>query len=839
MKKIIIKAVVLSVIFMAALLIISGITNEGNADSTAEMGSATYPVIYMELDGGKANTLHGYGQEMQGSYVRDTIAPISEDGGLSISIKKNKTEIKTVSYEVRSIDSTRLVEETEAGNKKTENGYIKADLQIKDLLDEGTEYLLNIILETDNEEKIYYYTRIIRKEKLHEGEKLDFIKDFHEKTFNKETARDIVKYLEPKASTSNASFQKVTINSKFDMVTWGSLAPEKVTEPVPAITEIDSSTASVVLSYFVSCLNDSGETDYYKVREFYRVRYTESRMYLLDFERTMDQMFSYENNVFTKKSVNLGIVGEDPDYLSNAEGTIVCFVQNGELWCYDSEKGKLSSVYTFMDEREWDIRNTYDQHGIKLVSMDGAGNAVFMVYGYMNRGIREGSVGVAVYQYSSAINAIEEKVFIPSTKSFQLLKEDIGKLCYINNNNVVYIMMNSTIYSIDLATMEYQEAVSGLGEGSFVISADNHLLAWQEEKQADNSTIVHIRNLDTDEEQMIACNPDERIRPLGFMEEDFIYGIARQADIVQDMAGNTVFPMYVVKIQNGGTLIKEYSQEGIYITAAAIEDNMIRLTRVTKSGAGYAAASDDQIVSNREKEAGSIRVDSAVSDKKKQEILLVFENGIEDLTPKFLTPKEIIYEGSREVALEKTGESSDKYYVYAKGAMEGIYFNAGSAIARAAQLSGVVVTDTQEYVWERGNRKTRTQIDGIGSGTVDASHSSTAVCLNLMMMHKGVSVDAAQLLNEGKTPAAILSENLGLQVIDLTGCELDAALYYVSRGTPVLAMTDAASAVLITGYDELNTIIMNPATGTTYKVGMKDSAAMFQAAGNRFISYIR
>jgi len=195
---------------------------------------------------------------MQGSYVRDTIAPISEDGGLSISIKKNKTEIKTVSYEVRSIDSTRLVEETEAGNKKTENGYIKADLQIKDLLDEGTEYLLNIILETDNEEKIYYYTRIIRKEKLHEGEKLDFIKDFHEKTFNKETARDIVKYLEPKASTSNASFQKVTINSKFDMVTWGSLAPEKVTEPVPAITEIDSSTASVVLSYFVSCLNDSG-----------------------------------------------------------------------------------------------------------------------------------------------------------------------------------------------------------------------------------------------------------------------------------------------------------------------------------------------------------------------------------------------------------------------------------------------------------------------------------------------------------------------------------------------------------------------------------------------------
>ena len=45
------------------------------------------------------------------------------------------------------------------------------------------------------------------------------------------------------------------------------------------------------------------------------------------------------------------------------------------------------------------------------------------------------------------------------------------------------------------------------------------------------------------------------------------------------------------------------------------------------------------------------------------------------------------------------------------------------------------------------------------------------------------------------------------------------------------------NAVLIVGYNELNTVIMDPNTGTIYKKGMNDSKLWFEENGNRFITY--
>ena len=86
----------------------------------------------------------------------------------------------------------------------------------------------------------------------------------------------------------------------------------------------------------------------------------------------------------------------------------------------------------------------------------------------------------------------------------------------------------------------------------------------------------------------------------------------------------------------------------------------------------------------------------------------------------------------------------------------------------------------------------------------------------------------------------ILEESLeDAQVLDLTGCTLDSVLYYVNRDIPVLAMMQDGSAVLVVGFNEKNTVVMNPETGTVYKVGMNDSTEWFEQNGNRFITYIR
>ena len=75
-------------------------------------------------------------------------------------------------------------------------------------------------------------------------------------------------------------------------------------------------------------------------------------------------------------------------------------------------------------------------------------------------------------------------------------------------------------------------------------------------------------------------------------------------------------------------------------------------------------------------------------------------------------------------------------------------------------------------------------------------------------------------------------------VIDLTGCTLDNVLYEVSVQRPVIAKTGENSSVVIVGYDEYNTYLYDPATGQISPYGMNDSTALFESAGNVFLTYI-
>ena len=75
------------------------------------------------------------------------------------------------------------------------------------------------------------------------------MKEFHTKTFDKETCSDLRKYLESKGSADQSTFAKVNIHSSLEMVSWGSLEPIILFENLPQITEYTKDTASVVLNY--------------------------------------------------------------------------------------------------------------------------------------------------------------------------------------------------------------------------------------------------------------------------------------------------------------------------------------------------------------------------------------------------------------------------------------------------------------------------------------------------------------------------------------------------------------------------------------------------------------
>lgn len=183
----------------------------------------------------------------------------------------------------------------------------------------------------------------------------------------------------------------------------------------------------------------------------------------------------------------------------------------------------------------------------------------------------------------------------------------------------------------------------------------------------------------------------------------------------------------------------------------------------------------------------------------------------------------------------------ERYYVYDLGSTAGIYYDAAMAINQANDCFGVVVDDSGRTIWIRGNRVTRNQIMAITAQEATEERGSLAVCLDTMLSLEGIVRNTDDLLRRGKTAMQILEENLEgqAQVLDLGGCSLEAMLYFLNQDIPVLALLEDGEAVLLTGFNEFNIVVMEPSTGRLYKKGMNDTKEWLEENGNPFIAYIR
>lgn len=220
MKRAIIKGAILGIIFALALMFLSRLMNQGNTDMTTEMGEATYPVVSMAVGGYKVNSLHGYADSMSSAYLRDTLQPVENDRKVRVQIDTYGREIGSIAFEVRSPDGERLVENTQVDSFEQDGEVINFEITLKDLIENNTEYMLVFLITPQGDEAIRYYSRIVMSDSLYVQEKLDYILDFHERTFDKEEAAELTKYLESNAEGDNTTFNKVTIHSSFAQVTW-------------------------------------------------------------------------------------------------------------------------------------------------------------------------------------------------------------------------------------------------------------------------------------------------------------------------------------------------------------------------------------------------------------------------------------------------------------------------------------------------------------------------------------------------------------------------------------------------------------------------------------------
>ena len=181
-------------------------------------------------------------------------------------VDKYGNTVSEISFEVRSVDGTRLVERTKVSDYNDKDDTIRATVTIKDLIETGVEYNWILMLKVGNE-TIRYYTRIIDGEGYHAYEKLSFVRDFHDKTFDKEQAKDLAMYMESNARGDNTTLSHVDIHCSLKQVTWADLNVTRISEPHVAISEIEPQTASIRMNYRVQTL-EGRKRDAYSVVEF-------------------------------------------------------------------------------------------------------------------------------------------------------------------------------------------------------------------------------------------------------------------------------------------------------------------------------------------------------------------------------------------------------------------------------------------------------------------------------------------------------------------------------------------------------------------------------------------
>lgn len=840
MSKKVIKPIVLIVVFIAALITFCITTNKGNKDMTTKQADATLPVMSFNLDKIKINTLHGYTTEMDPTKMRDCVIPISDDRKLSLSISTYGMAVDRISYKIRSMDGKRLVADDEISSFSNKDNTIQADVSMPNVMDENTEYLLVFTI-TSGQDNVYYYSRIMQTDGKAAAKVVEFAKKFHDETFIKDDKSFFTTYMETTTGDRN-TLAHVDLTSTVSQITWGSMAAAQYTNPVIALKEINDSYDVVTIDYVMSCVDGKGETEYYNVREYFRLRQTESRMYVLNYERTANQIFNSENSFISDSgSVMLGIRSSEAEYRANEAGSVICFVQEGDLYSYDINNGMIIKVFSFRDAEGIDERENWNHHDIKIVSVDEAGSIDFVVYGYMNRGTHEGEVGTGVYHYDGLAHTIDEEAFIPSKTSYEVLKAEMGKMLYLNEKNEFYLMMDDSLYRINLGSMSVKKVVEGLSTGSYCASESNRYFAWVDSANQYSSNTIKVMDLKSGKTFEVKKGDDQYLRPLGFIGEDFIYGQANAADVVSDAAGNTTFPMngLIILDTSDQSALKTYTPSGGYVEKISVDGYTVTIDLIAQNNGVYAEIGQDTIMNREADSKQKIALDTSQSDTKLTVSAISIAGGKKPDKLKQLTAQMTI--NSHDTAVDlKFDDNTVHFYVYAKGDVIFASDNISDAIKQANDSMGVVIDSNQQYVWMRARKNAVNAFANIACNEIDKDADSVVKSVSAMLTYNDVTVSVSELIGAGSSAVDVLKNNLpDKEILDLQGVSSEDIIFYISQGNPVFAMTGNTSAVLVTGYSSNGALyIYNPDNGATTSMSYEDADRMFYNGGLHFITYM-
>lgn len=831
MKERTVKIIILSVVFLAAVIVFSFVLNRDGADMTADMDAATLPTVSVLVGEQEVNLLAGHKKEMRVSAVRDTIAVCDEKEEVKVRISHNEDGYDSLDYELYTSDGKTQLYKNSVKKVRSE-----LTLSMEQVLEPGEEMLLKLTMQK-GETPLYYYTRIVKDNGYHVNECLEYAQELHTNMLNKENEDAVKKVMEASATGNQTSLQHVNIHSELKQSMWGDLQPKVTGKVRVEIKETKAAYTSVLFRYQVTCKGDNNEVERYDVREFFKVSYGSERMYLLEYDRTLEEVFQTSNVVLSSKGVILGMSDKTLEYKVNDEGNIVAFVQANELWNYNKEKELFSLIFSFRGSEKTDERNETNQHAIKLLSMENDGSMTFSVCGYMNRGIHEGESGMAIYYYDVSKNTVKEEAFLPSTESAQVIAKELQELAFYNKEqDVLYVLADGKLLKVIFKDKKQMILIEGLDKGQYVASSDGHMLAY--ESMQDGQQVVEIWNFKKDRKSTVTATSGESVVPLGFVGNDFVYGISKTEDVGTDVLGGELRGMCRLEIRSEqGKVVKTYEKTGIYILGATISNHQILIRQGIRNGTVYQETSEDYITNNETTASELVKLDSYWTGLKGTQYRFTFTKGIRNKNAKTVKTKQVILETPTVLEFE-TERNTAYYMVYGLGGQKGVFENGGDAIALADELSGVVISPGQHYAWEDGNKASWYRNFEISRFAPNAGETTLAACVRMVLNYEGKKADESVTVNASNIES-VMEKQLQTEILRFRGCSAKFMCYLIDKGVPVIAMKDAEHAILLIGYDAKTVTYAEPESGSVFTSVFEKVDEMLSGSGRTFLAYAK
>lgn len=806
--------------------------NRNSQNMTIEMSAPCLPMVNMVMAAEDCNMLYGHTSDMQASEVAKYIYPLQEERNVHGRIQTFGETIKEIRYEVRNQDSSRLIESGSVKWEETEPDTLDFHVILKDLIEQGEQYLFTVILDTEQKKDIRYYTRFVYADTYDTDAQIAFVKNFHEMTFDKERVSEIAVYMEPDSSVNNSSLAYVNIHSNARQVTWGDLPMKPISEPDIQITYLQDNFGGYTLDYYAEA--KVGETvEYYHVVENYLISSFAEKLYLLEYERTTNAIFQYEEDVYQNDKIYLSIQNDTIPVVECDDGSMAAFVVNGTLYYYDDLENEINYVYGFFENVNADKRSKHFDHNIKVLKVDGTGSIDFIVYGYMNRGNYEGKTGIALYSYDGQSKLMEEVGFYESTHSAAYVMQEVEQLSFLSREGVLYFVVEGNVVSYDMINDMVATEISYDQYDTLFVSNDHSCLVVEDE------TGATFWYLETGYKRPISASEGSNVIPQGFIGNDFVYGVYEAQNAFENSDGTVTRYMKEIRIQSAqGEVLKQYFSGEAYISQCKIQDNQIIIELVQLEEGSVTHTSEEQIVANKENGGRYNVISSALTSTCQTIWQVALKNKIDVNSLKHQKAKQIFGEFSRAILLE-VANKKPYYAIHSPWNITRFVNSPGKAMLEASRLEGYALDETGTPIWEKAATVTKNQIMAITLEEATRERSSKEICLDMMLREIGSPKDVRAELGAGKTCQEILHAEGDYTFIDITGSSLESMLYYTNQDIPIMVLYDDGEAILITGFNQFNIVVMDPVKGKLGYMARSDAKEMLDTSNHQVFTYYK